>query len=84
MRKTSDNVLKKGFAMNREVLALCNLNNGVAQGGLSAANLNNTLSNAGWNIAGRISVKGRSVQTASGKFAFADTRQPSKRGKVLA
>ena len=42
----------------REVLAFCSLAGGVALGGLSAANLNNALSLAGWLFAGRISPNG--------------------------
>lgn len=39
------------------LLARCNLNNGTANGGLSALNGNNGLGNANWNILARISGK---------------------------
>jgi hypothetical protein len=38
-------------------LAFANLNNGVADAGLSAANANNALSNGNWNLGARHTAK---------------------------
>jgi len=45
------------FSVGSFLLAFGNLNNGAANGGLSAFNGNNGLSNANWNILARTSVK---------------------------